>query len=497
MIQFVFFCIVIILFILMPIKLKNKSIGLLYCYLTYFIFTFCIRKIFVDVSPYFYNYNGDIFVWGIFFLFLTLWIIQRESPYRFLWVLFFLPTIVSYGHDWDGAYDAYLFFRPYGYVLLSLLVKIEDNLSPLLPLIKFSLRDCSSYFVAILEMVSVFVNTVIGFIVFLLYKKNKVTFYENFDSIKSPHIMILIVVFLGIVILSYFNIKLYPTEEQPTIITFLNHQLVSAASWTIFLFSVVLFFISKKTKLNSISLFFIFLCTPTFVSLKFIDGAWGWGYWDFYTPFYCMKSIGIQIVSLLYFFVSKNDLINLNNQSILTTIELGCFFLIPFLYFVVFIFRNKIHSFLQTIKNSIKRIPDIFDEIIYVITCCLFYSLLYIGISVLFDSYILDCVLTIAFWSISLALIVKKKEYFDKWNKIRYIFFLVSFPVITMHDGQLGLCPWGVSLWKTIGHGIDFELWNLLNLAMMITAVIILHYMKVRKNKNYKDVVSKYQINNI
>jgi hypothetical protein len=347
-------------------------------------------------------------------------------------------------------------------------------------------------------MVSVFVNTIIGFIVFLLYRNNKITNLDkSSDSVGFSHIMVAIVVFVGIVILSYCNIQLFQAEEQSTIITFLNHQLVSAASLTIFLVAIILFFKSKKTKIYIVSFFLVFLCTPTFVSLKFINGAWGEGYWDFYTPFYCMKSIGIQIVSLLYFFVSKNDLINLNNQSILTTIELGCFFLIPFLYFVVFIFRNKIHSFLQTIKNSIKRIPDIFDEIIYVITCCLFYSLLYIGISVLFDSYILDCVLTIAFWSISLALIVKKKEYFDKWNKIRYIFFLVSFPVITMHDGQLGLCPWGVSLWKTIGHGIDFELWNLLNLAMMITAVIILHYMRVRKNKNYKDVVSKYQINNI
>ena len=164
--------VVISLFLFMPIKLKDKILGLLYCYLTYFIFTFCIRKIFVDVSPYFYNYNGDIFVWGIFFLFLTLWVIQRENPYRFLWVLFFLPTIVSYGHDWDGAYDAYLFFRPYGYVLLSLIVRIEDNLSPMLSLIKFSLRDCSSsYWVAVLEIVSVFVNTVIGFIVFLIKYK--------------------------------------------------------------------------------------------------------------------------------------------------------------------------------------------------------------------------------------------------------------------------------------------------------------------------------------
>ena len=66
-----------------------------------------------------------------------------------------------------------------------------------------------------------------------------------------------------------------------------------------------------------------------------------------------------------------------------------------------------------------------------------------------------------------------------------------------MRDGQLGLCPWGMSLWKTIINGLDFEFWNLLNLAMMITAVIVLHYVKVRKNKNYKDVVSKYQINNI
>lgn len=492
----ILFCLVIILFILMPIKLKNKTMGLLYCYLTYFIVTLCVHRIFIDVSPYFDKYNGDIFVWGIFSLFLILWIIQRESPYRFLWVLFFLPTIVSYGHDWDGAYDAYLFFRPYGYVLLSLFVKIEDNLSPLLSLIKFSYRDCSSYFVAVLEMVSVFVNTIIGFIVFLLYRNNKITNLDkSSDSVGFSHIMVAIVVFVGIVILSYCNIQLFQAEEQSTIITFLNHQLVSAASLTIFLVAIILFFKSKKTKIYIVSFFLVFLCTPTFVSLKFINGAWGEGYWDFYTPFYCMKSIGIQIVSLSYFFVSKNDLINLNKQSILTTIELGCLLLIPFLYSMVFIFRNRIHSFLQTNKNAIS---DIFDEIIYVITFSLFYAVIVAGIFVLFDSYILDCVLTIVFWSISLALILKKKDYFDKWNKILYIFFLVSFPVITMRDGQLGLCPWGMSLWKTIVNGrLDFEFWNLLNLAMMITAVIVLHYMKVRKNKNYKDIVSKYQINNI
>ena len=492
----ILFYLVIILFILMPIKLKNKTMGLLYCYLTYSIVTLCVHRIFIDVSPYFEEYNGDIFVWGIFSLFLILWIIQRESPYRFLWVLFFLPTIVSYGHDWDGAYDAYLFFRPYGYVLLSLFVKIEDNLSPLLSLIKFSLRDCSSYFVAILEMVSVFVNTIIGFIVFLLYRKNKITNLDkSSDSVGFSHIMVAIVVFVGIVILSYCNIQLFQAEEQSTIITFLNHQLVSAASLTIFLVAIILFFKSKKTKIYIVSFFLVFLCTPTFVSLKFINGAWGEGYWDFYTPFYCMKSIGIQIVSLSYFFVSKNDLINLNKQSILTTIELGCLLLIPFLYSMVFIFRNRIHSFLQTNKNAIS---DIFDEIIYVITFSLFYAVIVAGIFVLFDSYILDCVLTIVFWSISLALILKKKDYFDKWNKILYIFFLVSFPVITMRDGQLGLCPWGMSLWKTIVNGrLDFEFWNLLNLAMMITAVIVLHYVKVRKNKNYKDIVSKYQINNI
>lgn len=240
--------VVISLFLFMPIKLKDKILGLLYCYLTYILIHFCINKIFFDVSPYFFRYNGDIFVWGIFSCFFILWVIQRENPYRFLWVLFFLPTIVSYGHDWDGAYDAYLFFRPYGYVLLSLIVRIEDNLSPMLSLIKFSLRDySSSYWVAVLEIVSVFVNTVIGFIVFFLYRKKDTTnLYKSSDSVGFSHIIIATAVFWVIVILSYCNIQLFQIEEQSNIITFLNHQIISAASWTIFLVAFVLFFKAKK-----------------------------------------------------------------------------------------------------------------------------------------------------------------------------------------------------------------------------------------------------------
>ena len=305
--------------------------------------------------------------------------------------------------------------------------------------------------------------------------------------------MVAIVVFVGIVILSYCNIQLFQAEEQSTIITFLNHQLVSAASFTIFLVAIILFFKSKKTEIYIVSFLLVFLCTPTFVSLKFINGAWGEGYWDFYTPSYCMKSIGIQIVTLLYSYISENMVIHLNDKSILSTIEFGSLLSIPIVYSILFLFRKKIQSFVENTKSAIKKIV-VFDKII----CGLLYSCLFSvvvgGVMVLIDSNFLTFIFVILLWIVSLVLILKKVTVFNNRKNVIYMLFLFSFPIVTMHHEHIILYPWAVSLWRNIFGGWGFNMWDLLNLVMMVFAVVIMCFMR-KKEKNILSKIYKKGIN--
>lgn len=301
----------------------------------------------------------SVITWIEFYIFLFLFL--QFSRLKYLYILlgvvliFFTPSFVAVGKALESGYYPYLFFKPYGIVLLSTFANFSSEYRSLVSLLVHSNTITG------LELLSL---TTISIVYYRIIKRKAEglklfikSITQNVKLIKITIYFIVLSCFL-IFFWDYYISTDYCNQFEYGCEYYLirSSQYIYSVTWIIFSLLLLLFFKAKiKTRIDyGLLIFCLIFFTPTIVS---IDVEFQNVY---YEPNAFIKPYGVQLISkiiqgfditTLKGYSDLHSLFNHAAKSVTARVELVNLFLTPCMYGYIIYRKIKKGSFSNELQK--------------------------------------------------------------------------------------------------------------------------------------------------